>query len=113
MALQKVTETGVCVDRTQSMQIQNGLVQVLLQDDGSLHGNHAATPLIWGPLLPVLDEGEAAPLVLGLQETLGALTLLLSHLVEEVAQALHSHIAAFAIKAQTEVGVGGLHVQVN
>jgi len=42
---------GVCAGRTQGMQIQKGLVQALLQNQGSFHGVQGFPPLILGRLL--------------------------------------------------------------
>lgn len=52
-------------------------------------------------------------LVLHLQEILGALTLLLSQLREEVAHARQSHIITVKIDAQREIRVGDPQVQVD
>ena len=84
------------------MQIQKTLVQVLLQNQGSFHGVQSFPPLILGRLLDVLEEGAAPALVLHLQETLGALTLLLSQLAEEVAHTFQSHIVTVEIEALRE-----------
>jgi hypothetical protein len=46
----------VCVGRTQDMQIQEGLVQVFLQGQGSFHGLLGVTPFILGWLLHILEE---------------------------------------------------------
>ena len=42
---------GVCAGRTQGVQIQKALVQVLLQKQGGFHGVQGFTPLILGRLL--------------------------------------------------------------
>lgn len=52
--------------------------------------------------LDVLEEGAAAALVLHLQETLGALALLLRQLAEEVAHTFQSHIVTVEIEALRE-----------
>lgn len=52
-------------------------------------------------------------LVLHLQEILGALTLLLSQLREEVAHARQSHIIRVKIDSQREIRVGDPQVQVD
>ena len=46
VALQEVAEVGVCSGRTQGMQIQKGLVQVLLQENGSFRSILGFAPLI-------------------------------------------------------------------
>lgn len=74
------------------MKISKGLIQVLLQPNGSFHGVLGFTTLILGEFLYILEEVTAPALVLHLQETLSALVLLLGQLVEEVAHTLQSHI---------------------
>ena len=66
MVLQEVTEMGICVGRTQNMQIQKGLLRILFQD----HGIQDFTLLILTGLLHILKKGMAAMLILYLQETL-------------------------------------------
>ena len=51
---------GVFVGRIQDMQIQKGLVQVLLQNQGGLPGIQGFTPLILRGLLNAREEGEAS-----------------------------------------------------
>ena len=63
------------------MQIQQGLIQVLLYEKGSFHSVLGFTPLILRWLLHVQEEGVAATLVLQFQETLRALVLLLGQFV--------------------------------
>ena len=111
VVLQEVTEVSVCVGRTQGMQIQKDLAQVLLQGNGSFHGILSGTPLILGRLHHILEEGSTTALVWHLQEPLGSLSLRLGQLLEEVAHTLQSPILAVEIEAQTEVGVGGLQMQ--
>lgn len=53
----------VCMGRTQGMQFQKGLVQVLLHDHGSFHGIWGFTRLILGRLLQALEECVAATLI--------------------------------------------------
>ena len=91
---------GACTGRTQGMQIQKGLVQVLLHENGSFHSVLDFTPLILRWLLHIQEEGMTTILLLHFQETLGTLTLLLSQSTEKVAHALHSHIVAVEIEAQ-------------
>ena len=55
----------------------------------------------------------ATTLVLHLQEMLSTLMLLLSQLEEKVVHALQNHIALVKTEALTEVGVGGLQIQVD
>ena len=88
--LQEVTEMGVCAGRTQGMQIQKGLLQLLLHKQGGFHGVQGFTPLILGQCLHFPEEGAAAEPVLSLQETLRALPLLLRHLTGEVVQAFQT-----------------------
>lgn len=102
----------VCVGRTQGMQIQMGLVEVLLHDPKGFHGVLSFTTLILGRLLQVLEEGEAITLVLHLQEMLSALALLLHQLSEETAHTLENHIVSVEVGAQRELGVGGQQMQV-
>ena len=90
------------------MQIQQGLIQVLLYEKGSFHSVLGFTPLILRWLLHVQEEGAAATLVLQFQETLRALVLLLGQFVKKVTHTLQSHIVAVEIEAQREVGVGGM-----
>ena len=113
MALQEIAEMGVCTGRTQGMQIQKDLVQVLLHVNGGFHSVLGFTPLILRWLLHVLEEGAAAVLVLPFQEMLGALTLLFGQFAEKVAHALQSHIVAVEIEAQREVGAGGPQMHVD
>ena len=112
VAFQEVTEMRICAGRTQGMQIQEGLVQVLLQGQGSFHGLLGFTPFILRRLLHILEECTAPAIVLKLEETLRALALLLGQFAEEVAYALQSHVIPIKT-AQREVGIGGLQVQVD
>ena len=79
----------VCAGRTQGMQIQEGLVQVLLQGQGSFHGLLGFTPFILRWLLHILEECTIPEIVLQL-ETHGALGLFLGQFAEEVAYTLQS-----------------------
>lgn len=56
VAFQEVTEMRACVGRTQGMQNQEGLVQVLLEGQGSYHGLLDFTPFILRQLLHILEE---------------------------------------------------------
>ena len=58
VALQEVLEEGVCAGRTQGARIQKGLVQVLLQENGSFHSALGFTPLILRRLLHVLKRAQ-------------------------------------------------------
>ena len=60
---------GVSAGRSQAMQIQQGLIQVLLYEKGGLHSVLGFTPLILRWLLHVQEEGAAATLVLQFQES--------------------------------------------
>jgi len=75
-ALQEVTEVGVCAGRTLGMQIQKGLVQILLHENGGFHSILGFSQLILRWLLHVLEKGTDSKLVLYLQETMGILLLL-------------------------------------
>lgn len=112
VALQEVTEVGGCRGRTKGMQIQKDLVQVL-HENGSFHSILGLTRLILRWPLLVLEEDVAATLVLHFQETLGILALLLGQFVKKVASTLQSHILAFEIEAQREVGERGPQVHVD
>lgn len=112
VALQEVTEVGGCTGRTKGMQIQKDLVQVL-HENGSFHSILGLTRLILRWPLLVLEEDVAATLVLHFQETLGILALLLGQFVKKVASTLQSHILAFEIEAQREVGERGPQVHVD
>ena len=72
---------GVSAGRSQAMQIQQGLIQVLLYEKGCFHSVLGFTPLILRWLLHVQKEGTAAALVLYFQEKLHALELLLGQFV--------------------------------
>ena len=89
------------------MQIQQGLIQVLLYGKGGFHGILGLTPLILRGLLHVQQEGAAATLVLQFQETLLTLALLLGQFAKKVTHTLQGHIVVVEIEAQREVGVGG------
>ena len=113
VAFQEVTEMRVRAGRTQGMQIQEGLIQVLLQGQGSFHGLLGFTPFILRWLLHILEECTAPEIVLQLEETLRALALLLGQFAEEVAYALQSHVIRIKKEAQREVGGGGRLVQLS
>ena len=104
---------GVSAGRSQAMQIQQGLIQVLLYEKGGFHSVLGFTPLILRWLLHVQEEGAAATLVLQFQETLRALALLLGQFSKKVTHTLQGHIVAVEIEAQREVGVGGPQLHVN
>lgn len=53
----KVQRWGICVGRTQGVQIQSGLVQALLQACG---GIQCFVPLVWGRLGHVREEEDTA-----------------------------------------------------
>ena len=103
VAFQEVTEMRVRAGRTQGMQIQEGLIQVLLQGQGSFHGLLGFTPFILRWLLHILEECTAPAIVLKLEETLRALALLLGQFAEEVAYALQSHVIPIKKEALREV----------
>ena len=64
VALQEVTEVGVCMGRTQSMQFQKCLGLVLFHENGVFHCVLGFTPLILVSILQVLEEGATIALVL-------------------------------------------------
>ena len=59
-----VTVMRVCAGRT--LQIQKGLVQVLLQGQGGFHGVRSFTPLLLGKHQHILQENKATVLVVHL-----------------------------------------------
>ena len=73
------------------MQIQQGLIQVLLYEKGGFHSVLGFTPLILRWLLHVQEEGAATTLVLQFQESLHALALLLGQFAEKVTHTLQGH----------------------
>ena len=79
------------------MQIQKGLVQVLLQNHGGFHGMHSFTPLIW---VAYTHPGRGRFCSAGFQETFDTLRLLLSQLVEEATHTLWSYIVVVVIEAK-------------
>ena len=97
---------GVSAGRSQAMQIQQGLIQVLLYEKGGLHSVLGFTPLILRWLLHVQEEGAAATLVLQFQETLRALALLLGQFAKKVTHTLQGHIVAVEIEALQEEMAG-------
>lgn len=103
-ALQELTELGVCGSQNPGHADPRG------PGSGSSPGLwrppwvHAGTPLVRGQLLPVLDQGAAAPLLPHLQEKLGTFVLLLSQLPKEEAHTLQSHLVSFRVEGQGEVG---------
>ena len=99
VVFKEVTEMRICAGRAQGMKIQEGLVQVLLQGQGSFHGLLGFTPLILRWLLHILKECTASAIVLQLEETLGALALLLGQFAEKVAYTLQSHVIPVKIVA--------------
>ena len=91
------------------MQIQKGLVQVLLQGHGDSHGVLSFAPFIlhdfctwWKKAWPL----HWFCIFKRRQELLGQHT-------EEAAHTLESHICQVQTEAQREVGVGGPQVQVD
>ena len=97
VVLQEITELRVCVGRTEDMQIQKGLVQVL-HGHGGFHGILSCTRLIVGQFLHILEENVATAPVLHLQEMLG-FPVLVGQLGELV-HALQSHIVTGEIEVQ-------------
>ena len=88
------TYVGVSAGRSQAMQIQQGLIHVLLHEKGGFHSILGFTPLILRWLLHVQEEGEAATLVLQFQEMLCTLALLLGQFAKKVTHALQGHIVS-------------------
>ncbi|EDL00664.1 mCG1042745 [Mus musculus] len=113
VAFQEVAEMRVCAGRTQGMQIQECLVQVLLQGQGSFHGLLGFTPFILSWLLHILKECTTPTIILQLEQTLGPLALLLDQFAEEVTYALQSRVIPTKKEAHREIGVGGPQVQVD
>ncbi|OBS74666.1 hypothetical protein A6R68_14788 [Neotoma lepida] len=101
VVFQEVTEMRICASRSQGMKIPEGLVQVLLQGQGSFHGLLGFTPLVLRWLLHILEEHHP-PHPPHPEEPLGALALLLGQLSEEVAHALQSHVILIEIVTQRE-----------
>ena len=97
---------GVSAGRSQAMQIQQGLIQVLLYKKGGFHSVLGFTPLILRWLLHVQEEGAAATLVLQFQETLRALALLLGQFAKKVTHSFQGHIVAVEIEALQEEMAG-------
>ena len=97
---------GVSAGRSQAMQIQQGLIQVLLYEKGGFHSVLGFTLLILRWLLHVQEEGAAATLVLQFQETLRALALLLGQFAKKVTHTLQGHIVAVEIEALQEEMAG-------
>ena len=78
------TYVGVSAGRSQAMQIQQGLIQVLLYEKGGFHSVLGFTSVILRWLLHVLEDCFAAVLVSHFQEMLGTLALLLAQFTEKV-----------------------------
>ena len=97
---------GVSAGRSQAMQIQQGLIQVLLYEKGGFHSVLGFTPLILRWLLHIQEEGAAATLVLQFQETLRALALLLGQFAKKVTHSFQGHIVAVEIEALQEEMAG-------
>lgn len=95
----------------QGVHIQQGLVQVRLQGQRGSQGAQTAVLFIPGRLLGGIAEGSA--LVLRLPQTLGALSLLLGQLSEEVAHALQGHVVAVEMEDEREVGKGSPQLPVD
>ena len=91
---------GVSAGRSQAMQIQQGLIQVLLYEKGGFHSVLGLTPPILRWLLHVQEEGEAATLVLQFQEMLCTLALLLGQFAKKVTHTLQGHIFTVEIEAR-------------
>ena len=104
---------GVSAGRGQAMQIQQGLIQVLLYEKGGFHSVLGFTLLILRWLLHVQEEGAGSTLVLQLQETVPRLHASPWPVPKKVTHTLQSHIVAVEIEAQREVGLGGLQLEVN
>lgn len=85
VVFQEVTELRVCVGKTQGMNIPEFLAQVLLQDQGRFPGLLCFIPLFLRWLLHIIKEFMAPLFILQLEETLGALVVLLCQFKEEVA----------------------------
>ena len=101
----------VCMLCAQGVHIQQGLVQVRLQGQRGSQGAQTAVLFIPGRLLGGIAEGSA--LVLRLPQTLGALSLLLGQLSEEVAHALQGHVVAVEMEDEREVGKGSPQLPVD
>ena len=104
---------GVFVGRIQDMQIQKGLVQVLLQNQGSFHAIQGFTLLILGQFLYLLEERTWLPCWFGIFDRSSVPSTLLSQPEDKGAHALQSHITVLKKEAQREVGVGGIQMHVD
>ena len=82
----------------QGVRIQKGLVQVILQENGSFHSVLGFTPLILRWLLHILEEGAAAALVCAFSSD-ALLALLLDQFVEKVVSAAQSPVILVEMEA--------------
>ena len=82
----------------QGVRIQKGLVQVILQENGSFHSVLGFTPLILRWLLHILEEGAAAALVFAFSSD-ALLALLLDQFVEKVVSAAQSPVILVEMEA--------------
>merc|ERR1719192_1972810 len=95
------------------MEVQEGLVDMLLQFEGSSHGIEPAAPLsaLWG--LDVLENNPATALVLEFHELLGMLLLLIRLLQEVLVESSQGHIVTVEMEGHGHVGVGSVQFEVD
>ena len=81
------------------VQVQERLVDVLLQGEGSLHGRQTIVPLVTVGLLDVLKNDATATLVLELHQLFGVLALLLGRLAEELMESWEGDVITVEVES--------------
>ncbi len=97
LALDEVGQLWVAVGLGGLVQLQEGLVNSLLEDEAGLDGLESAVPLLDIGLGDILEQDPAAPHVLVLDQLLGVLPLLLGVLHEPLGEAEQGDVVALKV----------------
>jgi len=111
--LNHVTHLGVLMGVGDSVQVQQGLVDGLLQRKGSLHGLQTSAPLISLRLLNVLEHDAASALILKLHQDLSVFTFFFAGLVEELGEAGQGDVITVEVEVHGLVDIASIQLQID
>jgi len=113
LALQEVSQLGVVVTVGLLVQLQQGLMDLLLQLEGSFHGGEGGSPLVCPGLGNVLEDDTPTSPVLVLDELHGVLAFLLGVLTEPLGEPVQCHVIAIKVSSHGHVDVAGVQFHVD
>jgi len=113
LALDEVGQLGVTVRVGNLVQVQQGLVNLLLEIERCLDGVEGRGPLVGLGLSDVLEDDTSAPHVLVLDELHGVIALLVGVLTEPLGEAVQGHVVAVEVGSHGHVDIAGVELHVD